>query len=54
MNEATEMKLYGLARELDALAERLAANVPPGHVDYISKAEAARWAERLAAEARKK
>jgi hypothetical protein len=53
MNEQTQTKLYGLARELDALSVRLSANVQPGHADYISKAEAAKWARRLAQEARK-
>ena len=47
-------KLYNLARELDCLAERLSAKVPPGHVDYLSKDQAAKWADRLAKEIRKK
>lgn len=36
------------ARQLSTIAERLFADVPPGHVMYISKTDAARWLLRLA------
>ena len=39
--------LEDAARQLLRLAERLAATVPPGHVDYISKADASHWAAQL-------
>lgn len=32
-----------LERELSRLAERLEAPVRPGHVDYVSKSDAAKW-----------
>ena len=44
--------LVDIARQLDSMAERLLAKVPPGHVDYISKAGAAEWAQTLAKELR--
>lgn len=39
-----------IAKQLETLAERLLANVPPGHVDYISKHDAGAWAKILAME----
>ena len=40
------------AARLDHLAERLRKDVRPGHVDYISKADAADILDRIAKEAR--
>jgi hypothetical protein len=45
-------RLGEIARQVDVIAARLAAKVPPGHVDYISKAAAAAWLVRVAEEAR--
>lgn len=52
MDEATRECLRALMVQLDSLAVKLAANVPPGHVAYISKADASRWAQCLAKRAR--
>jgi hypothetical protein len=38
------------SRQLDTCAEKLRAQVPPGHVDYISKGSAADWCESLSRE----
>ena len=35
------------ARQLESLAERLGSNTRPGHVAYISKADAAAIAKRI-------
>jgi hypothetical protein len=38
------------SRQLDTCAEKLRAQVPPGHVDYISKGSAAAWLGTLSRE----
>ena len=51
---ATEQRrtLARLANELENTAHRLRSRVPPGHVDYISKADAALCADAAANELR--
>jgi len=44
----TAQELHQVARELDTMAERLRADVRPGHVNYISKRAAGDWVEVLA------
>ncbi len=44
--------IRNMARTADAIAERLDAKVRPGHVDYISKADAAAACRALARKAR--
>lgn len=39
-------------RQIESLADRLSATVPPGHVDYISKSDAAAALRAIAAERR--
>jgi len=40
--------LTALERELNKLSKQLGSNVRPGHIDYISKHDAAEWATNLA------
>jgi hypothetical protein len=40
------------ARQMESLSAKLAADVPPGHCDYIGKKRAAEWLLALVGEAR--
>jgi len=42
--------LHGIARGLDCMAHKLSVQAPPGHVDYLNKAGAAKWAQTLCGE----
>ena len=50
-HEALVAALRDHARQLERMAERLAADVHPAHVDAITKNRAAEWAKALAVEA---
>jgi hypothetical protein len=38
----TDTNLWQIAIALECLADKLDAKVPPGHVEYVNKADAAR------------
>jgi hypothetical protein len=40
------------ARQLESMADRLTSGTRPGHILYCSKAQAAEWAQAIAAEIR--
>lgn len=46
----TRNALREVARSLEHVANKLLAPVPPGHVDYISKADAGKWLLRMVEE----
>ena len=46
-------RLAQAVKELESLSRRLAAHVAPGHVDYISKGNAATWVRRIVDDLRK-
>jgi len=46
-------ELHDLSRQLEnGLGRKLGSSGPPGHIDYISKKDAAEWCRWLATEAR--
>lgn len=47
---AYEHCMADVARQLETMAEKLDAKVPPGHVLYVSKTDAGAWALALSVE----
>lgn len=43
MNPKSVYEMEDLVESLQCIARKLAAQVPPGHVDYISKSDASKW-----------
>lgn len=42
MTDETKQRIEGVARSLERLAEQLALGARPGHVEYVSKRDAAK------------